>query len=150
MRGARQPDILSAHHTLLRLPAVFHLPLYRHERVRDEYNDHDDEKGARSGDLMLRLAAVPSQMCVSEIGPGLIVTYLRVGPVMRVIPSQFFNILLSVVWNGSKLMGGQWGGVGFVFGGIGLQIWVKHQAHKKRVAAGSHAPHDSGHAKKSE
>lgn len=61
-------------------------------------------------------------------------------------PAQFFNILLSVVWNGSHLVLGQWGGVTLVFGGIGMQIWVKHQAHKKRAAAGKHAPHN-GHAK---
>lgn len=60
---------------------------------------------------------------------------------------KFFNILLSVWWNGNPLRGGQWAAVGMVFSGIGLSVKLKAGAHGKK-AAGSALP--STRARKAE
>mmetsp|Transcript_28130 Transcript_28130/g.91909 ORF Transcript_28130/g.91909 Transcript_28130/m.91909 type:complete len:330 (+) Transcript_28130:118-1107(+) len=45
---------------------------------------------------------------------------------------KFFNILLSVVINGTVLKPEQWFGVGMVFGGVSLATWEKQQRSTKR------------------
>lgn len=41
--------------------------------------------------------------------------------------SQFFNVLLSVLYNKSTLRAGQWVGVVMVFTGLGQQIRLKRR-----------------------
>jgi UDP-galactose transporter B1 len=48
---------------------------------------------------------------------------------------------LSVIWFGHRLTGGQWLGVGLVFGGVGAEAaigrWEKQKKEKERKAAKS-------------
>lgn len=57
MERSRRPPTPDERSILLCVPAVrcrpsavLHLPVHRHERVRDEHNNHDDEEGASSDD----------------------------------------------------------------------------------------------------
>ena len=44
---------------------------------------------------------------------------------------KFFNILLSVVWNGNALLPQQWVAVGMVFAGLLVSSVAKSRKHKK-------------------
>ena len=42
---------------------------------------------------------------------------------------KFFNILLSVLWNGNPLLPQQWVAVGLVFSGLFVSSWTKSRRH---------------------
>lgn len=44
------------------------------------------------------------------------------------------TMLLSVMWFGHRLSGGQWIGVGLVFGGIGAEGLVQKREKAKKLA----------------
>ncbi|OAL73993.1 UDP-Glc/Gal endoplasmic reticulum nucleotide sugar transporter [Trichophyton violaceum] len=46
---------------------------------------------------------------------------------------KMLTMLLSVVWFGHQLSGGQWVGVGLVFGGIGAEAWVQRKEKEKKL-----------------
>lgn len=51
------------------------------------------------------------------------------------LAGKFFNILLSVLLNGTELLPTQWGAVGMVFTGLLVSSISKSKAHKKVKAA---------------
>lgn len=51
------------------------------------------------------------------------------------VTRKMLTMLLSVVWFGHKLQGGQWMGVGLVFGGVGIEGLIQRQEKAKKEAA---------------
>lgn len=51
------------------------------------------------------------------------------------VTRKMLTMLLSVVWFGHKLQGGQWLGVGLVFGGIGIEGLIQRQEKAKKETA---------------
>jgi len=56
------------------------------------------------------------------------------------VTRKMLTMLLSVLWFGHRLGGGQWMGVGFVFGGIAAEAYVqsleKKAKDRRRVVKG--------------
>ncbi|KPI44640.1 UDP-galactose transporter-like protein [Cyphellophora attinorum] len=50
------------------------------------------------------------------------------------VTRKMLTMVLSVVWYGKSLTGGQWSGVGLVFGGIGTEAWLGAQEKKAKKA----------------
>jgi solute carrier family 35 (UDP-galactose transporter), member B1 len=49
------------------------------------------------------------------------------------VTRKMLTMLLSVVWFGKRLTGGQWLGVGFVFSGIGAEGWIQQKDKKRKL-----------------
>ncbi len=47
------------------------------------------------------------------------------------VTRKMLTMVLSVVWYGKRLSGGQWMGVGLVFGGIGTEAWLASEEKRK-------------------
>jgi UDP-galactose transporter B1 len=48
------------------------------------------------------------------------------------VTRKMLTMLLSVLWFGKRLTGGQWLGVGLVFSGIGAEGWIQQRGKKKK------------------
>jgi UDP-galactose transporter B1 len=48
------------------------------------------------------------------------------------VTRKMLTMLLSVLWFGKRLTGGQWLGVGLVFSGIGVEGWIQQRDKKKK------------------
>lgn len=48
------------------------------------------------------------------------------------VTRKMLTMLLSVLWFGKRLTGGQWLGVGLVFSGIGAEGWIQQRDKKKK------------------
>lgn len=51
------------------------------------------------------------------------------------VTRKMLTMVLSVVWYGKSLTGGQWAGVGLVFGGIGTEAYISAQEKKAKQKA---------------
>jgi UDP-galactose transporter B1 len=49
------------------------------------------------------------------------------------VTRKMLTMLLSVVWFGHRLSGGQWVGVGLVFGGVGAEAWAQKREKAKKM-----------------
>ncbi|MCJ1399507.1 UDP-galactose transporter [Xylographa trunciseda] len=52
------------------------------------------------------------------------------------VTRKMLTMLLSVLWFGHRLGGGQWVGVGLVFGGVGAEAWVARREKKAKEEKG--------------
>ena len=48
------------------------------------------------------------------------------------VTRKMLTMVLSVVWYGKRLTGGQWMGVGLVFGGIGTEAWLASEEKRRQ------------------
>lgn len=49
------------------------------------------------------------------------------------VTRKMLTMLLSVLWFGKRLTGGQWLGVGLVFGGVGAEGWIQRTEKRKKM-----------------
>jgi solute carrier family 35 (UDP-galactose transporter), member B1 len=49
------------------------------------------------------------------------------------VTRKMLTMLLSVLWFGKRLTGGQWLGVGLVFSGVGAEGWIQQRDKKKKL-----------------
>ena len=49
------------------------------------------------------------------------------------VTRKMLTMLLSVLWFGKRLTGGQWLGVGLVFGGVGAEGWIQQREKKRKM-----------------